>query len=258
MATTTPLPRNYFAGTEFKDSISNEKRALLALIAERGTEGAAAYAASKATSDAARASSSEKAAARGAAVNAPSTLLQGINDDYDSVNNAYRDAMAYEQLSHGREMDRIALANSSYKDALVASQPGLEAAMASQIEALRLRAAAMGGGGGGGGGGGSSARGLTVPIEAIHAESEAASQNPVTNPWLYPDAASVGLTPTIGSDGQATGTKSFTDGGGARRWWDKNLPKPSKPYPAKPKGYVNPADRPKPKPRSIWSDPYPT
>ena len=120
----TPLPRNYFEGTEFKDSINNERRSLLAYIAERGTEGAAAYNHARQLTQKARATSSERAHARGAAVNAPQTLMAKIQDDVDSLNNAYRDALAMSSVGHGREMDRIALGSSAYKDAMVAAQPG--------------------------------------------------------------------------------------------------------------------------------------
>jgi len=217
----TPLPRNYFDGTEFADSIANEKRALLALIAERGTEGAAAYNAAKELSDSTRAASSEGAAAHGAAVNSSKALTAKINNDYDAVNNAYRDAMAYEQLGHGREMDRIALSNSAYKDAVMAAQPGLQAAMDAQIRALALRAGVGGGGGGGGGGrrggsgGGGGGKG-TAPTESYHEDAAAASQDPLLNPWLYPDAASQGMT--IGPGGRATPWYDPKRGGSPATW----------------------------------------
>ena len=147
-------PTNYFAGTEFEDSIENEKRALLAFVAERGTEGQAAYEAARSSSTAARAASSERAAARGAAINSSEALNTEIQNDYDLVNNVYRDQLSQSQLSHGREMDRIALADAAYQNAIKAAGGPLGQILQQQLD---MRNA--GGGGGGGGYSGGSATG---------------------------------------------------------------------------------------------------
>lgn len=187
-------PKNYFAGTEFTDSIANEKRALLALIAERGSEGQAEWNRAQELSNAARTSGLELAAARGAAVNAPPALQTGISQDYDKINMAYRDAMAQSSLGHGREMDRIALANSAYKDAMIAQQPQFAAAMAAQAAAA---AAARSGGGGGG----SSSSGGLMPTGPEGAPLQEVIDNELRDPlsWMNLDIDELGYlgVPTV-------------------------------------------------------------
>ena len=217
------MPKNYFEGTEFTDSIANEKRALLALIAERGAEGQADYDRAKTLSDSARASSLEGAAARGYHVNAPAAVQAGIKQDYDKINMAYRDAMAQSQLGHGREMDRIALANSSYKDAMIAQQPQFQSAMDAQIRALQLelaaRAAGRGGGGGGGGGGGMQYPAMPDTVAAQEA-IDAEKANPASPVNLGIDEGLLWSAPNPHLRFQRTPAKKPTSSsstGGARR-----------------------------------------
>lgn len=133
------------------EQIQNEKRALLALMAERGTEGQIEFERNKQLAQAARAASIERAAARGAQINAPATLAQELTQDYDSVLKNQLAMSDAGMLAHGREMDRISAANAAYMD-----QIGGAAQLA---QAMITAQAAAGGGGGGGGGGGYGGRG---------------------------------------------------------------------------------------------------
>ena len=120
-----------------------EKRALLAMMAEKGTEGAAEYERNKQITKDTRASSVEMAAARGNQVHAPSTLQAENEQDYDAQMAGILANTDDGMLSHAREMDRISAANGAYIDA---------AAAASQLQADQLDKGMLGGGGGGGGG----------------------------------------------------------------------------------------------------------
>lgn len=122
-----------------------EKRALLAMMAEKGTEGAAEYERNKQLAKDSRASSVEMAAARGSQVHAPSTLQAGIEQDYDEQMAGILANTDAGMLEHAREMDRISSASGSYIDA---------ASAASKLQADMLDKGMLGGGGGGGGGGG--------------------------------------------------------------------------------------------------------
>jgi len=130
------------------ESMKNEKRAILAAMAEHGTEGQAEYEKAQQAATAARKSSIEMAAARGAQVSAPGTLAAELTQDYDALVGPLTDNTTSAMIGHGREMDRIAAANAAYLD---------QVAAASQLnrDLLAEGLAGSGGGGGGGGGGGS-------------------------------------------------------------------------------------------------------
>lgn len=172
----TPTPPENLM-THAQPGIENEKRALLALIAEKGTEGYAEWERQKAQAGAARAATLEKAAARGGAAQAPAALMAELAQDYDGMIGGYTDAAVQAQMSHGREMDRIGAANAAYMDQMGSAVPALTAELDSEIEKMRLayefaleqlklEAAGKGGGGrGGGGGGGGSGFELPMPAD---------------------------------------------------------------------------------------------
>jgi hypothetical protein len=150
-------PTNYLDYAQ--PGLQNEKRALLALIAEKGTEGQAEWERQRQAALEARRASLEAAAARGSAVNAPAALQAELAQDYDRLMGGLRDAGVQAQMSHGREMDRIAAANAAYYDQMMAGVPHLKNLTDADIEKARLafevaKLEASGAGGGGGGRGG--------------------------------------------------------------------------------------------------------
>lgn len=135
-----------------RPSLKNERRALLASMAEFGTGGLAAYQQARNQTEQSRAASIEKAAARGAAVHAPRALGTELISEYDTLMSGLTDAQSSGMISHGREMDRIAAANAAYLDQIGAAG-GLAAAdferLAARQDMLASQARAGGGGGGG-------------------------------------------------------------------------------------------------------------
>lgn len=129
---------------------ANEKRAMLAMIAEHGTEGQLEWERNQRLAREGRSGTLDEAAARGAAQHAPRALNAEFAVNYDAATDAYSKAEAQAMLAHGREMDRIAASNSAYMDALMQATSIHGQAMDSQIAALL----GQGGGGGGGYGGG--------------------------------------------------------------------------------------------------------
>lgn len=144
---TTPTGVQY---TDFHadtpESMKNEKRAILALMAEMGTEGQIEYERARRRAIEARNRSVEIAAARGMQIGAPSALQAELNADYDKLVGPLMDNLVAAQTGHGREMDRIQAANAAYLDQISRASQLNRDLIAAQI------GAAAGGGGGGGGG----------------------------------------------------------------------------------------------------------
>ena len=109
-----------FAGDNFSTSMDNQKRALLASMAERGAEGAQAFKTAQATNADQRQVALNAAAARGAAINAPDTLNAELRDTFDSMSNV---GLGDSALSSEREMARIAASNSAYLDQMKTVAP---------------------------------------------------------------------------------------------------------------------------------------
>lgn len=152
---------DYLADTP--ESMQNERRALLALMAEHGTEGQAELVKAQEAARATRSASVERAAARGAAIHAPSTLAAEIGQEDERVMAGLLDAQQSSIIGHGREMDRIAAANAAYLEQ-VGGAAGVNADLLAQALA-NINAGTSSGGGGGGGsssGGGYSAD-ATIP-----------------------------------------------------------------------------------------------
>jgi hypothetical protein len=150
--------KNYL-GDKYDEFLSNEKRALLAMTAEHGTQAQAVYDQTQKAAKDARSQSLEAAAARGAAIHAPEALQAELSQNYNTLLGAYSDPAVSSSMIHGREMDRIGAANAAYIEAMRAQAPLLKSQLDAQLEALRLqaeadKAARRGGGGGGGRGGG--------------------------------------------------------------------------------------------------------
>jgi len=141
----TTLPTNLFEGDDFKDAVNNEKRALLAAIAEHGSAGAQAFEQAKQDALATRAKSNEKAAARGAAIHAPEALQTIIAQKYDELIAPLTDARTGAAISHGRELDRLAAANAAFMDQTAAA--GILQKQALDAELAQAQAQASGGGG---------------------------------------------------------------------------------------------------------------
>lgn len=133
--------------------LQNERRALLALMAERGTEAQAEFAAGRAAAETVRRQGIERAAARGMAIHAPDALQAELTQDFDATTRVLADNRAAAALGHGREMDRIAAANAAYLDAVGAASVLNRDMLAAQLAAAAAAAAGGGGGRGGGGGG---------------------------------------------------------------------------------------------------------
>ena len=154
MAEDTATATNFYAGSDFGDSIDNQKRALLASVAERGAEGAQAFKTAQAETAATRQTALNQAAARGAAINAPTSLNAELNDSYDSMSNI---GLGDSALSHDREIARIGAANSAYLDQMKASGPLREEyynAELAKIVQLQQNSGYGGSGGSGGSGDG--------------------------------------------------------------------------------------------------------
>lgn len=161
MAEPTAVGSTNYLREGYEDVLSNERRALLALTAQHGSDAQIEFDRQKQAADAARKTSLEAAAARGMAVNAPEALQAELTQNYDRLLAAMSDGAVASKLTHSREMDRIGAANAAYIDAMRAQAPLLQAQLDAQIAAAKesADAAARGrsGGGGGGGGGGSDA-----------------------------------------------------------------------------------------------------
>ena len=139
---------DYMADTP--ESLKNENRALLAMMAERGTAGQAEYQRQKEQAKDTRRRSVEMAAARGLQVHAPGTLQAKLAQDNDRVIAGIIGNTDQGMLAHGREMDRIAAANQAW-----ISQGAHGAALnQAMINAQMERDSSIGGSGGGGRGGG--------------------------------------------------------------------------------------------------------
>lgn len=139
-------------------AIDMEKRALLARIAEKGSEGQAEYDRQRAAIARARSGGLEAAAARGAAINAPAALQAELTQDYDALVRAVDEYAAAGALAHSREMDRIAAANAAYLDQAATASGMLQQELDAQIQAA-IEVAKLSGSGGGRGGGGRGGRG---------------------------------------------------------------------------------------------------
>ena len=150
----TAPPNNFFAGDNFNRSVTQQKRAMLAAIAEHGAEGAEAFKSAKASNQSTRKAALNAAAARGAAIHAPEALQSELNTTYDSLQNV---GLGDSALTHDREMSRAAAANAAFLDQIKAVGPLQEAfydAELAKLIALNGGAYGTGGGGSGGGGGG--------------------------------------------------------------------------------------------------------
>jgi len=193
MAEDAATATNFYAGDNFSDSMDNQKRALLAAMAERGAEGAQAFKTAQADTAAQRQASLNAAAARGAAINAPESLNAELNDSYDAMQNI---GLGDSALSHDREIARITAANTAYLDQMKASGPLREEfynAELAKIVALQQNS----GGGYGGGVGQAEDRSLTYeellalnPDNPYQLELDAVLPNPdMPNMGNYWDSA---------------------------------------------------------------------
>jgi hypothetical protein len=186
MAEQTAVGTTNYLREGYDDVLSNERRALLALTAQHGSDAQIEFDRQKQQADAARKTSLEAAAARGTAVNAPEALQAELTQNYDRLLAAMSDGAVASKLTHSREMDRIGAANAAYIDAIRAQSPLLQAQLDAQIAAAKESADAAargrsgGGGGGGGGGSGSGFGGLAEEIPepgAIEWDLSRASQD---------------------------------------------------------------------------------
>lgn len=106
--------------------LKNERRALLALMAENGSDAVRQFNQEKRRQQTLRNQSIEAAAARGQAVHAPRALETNIAQGYDSINNGIAGASQEALLAHNRELDRIGMANAAYMDQVGASAAPLK------------------------------------------------------------------------------------------------------------------------------------
>jgi len=139
---------NFYAGDDFSDSMDNQKRSLLAAMAERGAEGAQAFKTAQTESAASRQAALNAAASRGAAINAPESLNAELNTSYDAMSNI---GLGDSALSSEREMSRISAANAAYLDQMKASGPLREEYYNAELAKIVALQQNKGGGGGGGG-----------------------------------------------------------------------------------------------------------
>ena len=109
-----------FAGDNYSTSIDNQRRALLAAVAEGGAEGAQAFKTAQANNADRRQGALNAAAARGAAIHAPESLNAELRDTFDSMSNV---GLGDSALSSEREQARIAASNSAYLDQMKTVAP---------------------------------------------------------------------------------------------------------------------------------------
>jgi hypothetical protein len=134
-----------FAGDNYSTSIDNQKRALLASMAERGAEGAQAFKTAQANNADRRQVALNAAAARGAAINAPESLNAELRDTFDSMSNV---GLGDSALSAEREMARIAASNSAYLDQMKTVAPLREQYYNAELAKIVAQQNSGGGGGG--------------------------------------------------------------------------------------------------------------
>jgi len=156
----TDTPTSSFAGPNFDTSIDNQKRALLAAMAERGAEGAQAFKTAQQTNSEQRQASLNQAAARGAAINAPESLNAELNTSFDAMSNV---GLGDSALSHDREMARITAANTAYLDQMKAAGPMREQYYNAELAKIAALQQNSGGGGSGGSGVGGSTPSVATP-----------------------------------------------------------------------------------------------
>jgi hypothetical protein len=140
------------------ESIKNEKRALLAAIAEFGTEGKVEFSKAKSEAEKIRESSNELAAARGSAINAPEALNSELTTNFDDQLGRLDNNLLDAEIGHGREIDRISAANAAFLDQISAASVLNKDLLDKQLLGLGSSGGGGGGGGGGGSRGGSSSR----------------------------------------------------------------------------------------------------